>query len=109
MSDDDGVALREFILVQLKAVEQRFADWIRYSEDRLARTERDLERRLESMNRFRDDLTEQAGTFITREAYELRHDALDRRIATLESTWAKIGGGLAVLVVVLELVLRLWK
>jgi len=117
MTDDDRVTLREFMLVQLEAVEERFAQFIRYSEDRLSRTEKDLERRLEGMNEFRAQLEKQTRNFVTREYYETKHELIERRITELEKlrnvregqltmvvAMAGIGGALLV-----QVIHWLWK
>ncbi len=45
---------------------------------------KDLDRRLEAMNEFRAQLTKQAESFLTIAAYEIKHDALMRRVDALE-------------------------
>ena len=49
---------------------------------RLAKIEQD--KRLDSMNEFRDTLRDQAATFLTRENYEARHSELASRIEAAE-------------------------
>jgi len=57
-----------------------------YFESRLRDSERavelawnQLEKRLEAMNAFRNQLKEQAGTFLTKEAYDLKHALISKQ------------------------------
>lgn len=77
-----------------------------------------LEKRLEGMNEFREQLTEQTRTFLSRNEYEGKHEALIGRIAVLErqseraagsiATWRFLagGGGLLGLVSIVLWILR---
>ena len=52
----------------------------------------ELERRLASMNEFREQLNRQAGTFLTRERSEIEHKLLTDKISTLELWKANLEG-----------------
>ena len=47
-----------------------------------------IEKRLDSMNEFREQLRDQAGTFITRSEYEIAHKSLSDKIDGLSTTAA---------------------
>lgn len=55
---------------------------------------KDMERRLEGMNEFREQLTKQATTFLNREVYETNHKELCNKLEELKEevrrrpTWA---------------------
>jgi len=53
-------------------------------EKRSEAARREMERRLETMNEFREQLNKQAATFITRDIYESRHQTLCDHIHNLE-------------------------
>ena len=50
----------------------------------VAKAEASMERRLESMNEFRQSLRDQSGTFITRDVSEARHAAILDRIEQVD-------------------------
>ncbi len=65
------------------------------------KAEQATEYRLESMNEFRDQLRDQASTFVTREYIdeqmrikEIAHSAISDRIGRTEQTLSRIIGGL---------------
>ena len=57
-------------------------------EKRSEAARREMERRLETMNEFREQLNKQAATFITRDMYDSRHDAVCAKINALEKAQA---------------------
>jgi hypothetical protein len=61
-----------------------------YLESRLRDSERavelawnQLEKRLEAMNAFRNQLKDQAGTFLTKESYDLKHALIQKQVDDL--------------------------
>lgn len=62
-----------------------------------------LERRLEGLNEFRRQLTDQNASFLTKAEYDAKHEALIGRVSTLEraaernagaiATWRFLAGG----------------
>jgi hypothetical protein len=77
----DGISLKEY-------VDLRFTE----NQRALEKAERDLSKRLEGMNEFRDALKDQAGTFVTREAMEIKLDGLEKDMADLKLTRAHAQG-----------------
>ncbi len=82
------VTLREYLEARLEATEDALA---------LARVE--LERRLASMNEFRDQLREQAAHFVTREALEAQIRVLEARMEL--ATKGKVSWSVATIVIIL--------
>lgn len=64
-----------------------------------------LEKRLEHMNEFRSQLSEQSITFMTKDIYEARHKELTSKIESIEKI-VYIGMGMCA---VIELMLRFIK
>ena len=80
MSERDEVTLRELLEARLEATEKALG---------LARVE--LERRLEGMNEFREQLRDQAARFITRDEFDMRMDAMvARREAGIHALEVKV-------------------
>ena len=74
----------------------------------LARSE--LERRLEGMNEFRDQLRSQAGTFVTREVADTRYGIIDKRVKTLEEKRSNLEGrmwAIPVAIVIVQILLMI--
>lgn len=83
------VSLKEYF-------DRRFTD----AETALDKASVAVDRRLEGMNEFREQLTNQATTFLPRNEYQVQHDALIDRVALLESWRNKTLGGVAVLMLI---------
>jgi hypothetical protein len=105
MSDKECVELRDYIEVQIKALKEA---------TNLARE--NMERRLEGMNEFRHQLNSQAATFITREAFEARHNLLQIQVdelrafkATSEGKASQISVLIATGIGLAGVVLALWQ
>ena len=54
-----------------------------------------LDKRLEGMNEFRAQLTEQGRDFVTRTEYDAKHDALLNRLLVLERNAERTAGAIA--------------
>lgn len=109
MNEDDRVSLREFILVQLRAVEARFAQYVEHNSEQLRRTEMELNRRLEGMNEFREENRQLTNKFVIKEQYETRHEDLIRRISELEKNKNVREGQLALILVLITIVIAIIK
>ena len=69
---------------------------------------RELDRRLEGMNEFREQLKNQAATFIIRESYEISYKGLERRLRVLETKKSNLEGRLWIIptiIVIIQIVL----
>lgn len=64
----ESIAVREYVDLRFAELERR----IDLGGD-------DMERRLGEMNKFREQLREQAGSFLTTDKYEVRHENLTER------------------------------
>jgi uncharacterized protein YceH (UPF0502 family) len=119
----DFVTLKTYIDTKFgdadKRYEQRFSDSgtavnaaLMAAEKAVAKAETAADKRFESVNEFRETLSDQQRTFIPRTEAEMRMAALESRLATLDSRiterrgqvigadrmWGYIVGGIGVLV-----------
>jgi hypothetical protein len=65
--------------------------------------------RLENMNEFRRQIEESEKQYLCRDVYDKYHDMLLARVEKLERSQWMIAGGLAVIVVLVEVLLRFGK
>ena len=75
----------------------------------LARGE--LDRRLEGMNEFREQLRNQAQTFVTREYSEVRNQNIEDRVRSLENKKSNLEGRMWILptiIVIIQIVLTVF-
>ena len=56
----------------------------KHHREALSLARHEMERRLESMNEFRDQLEKQAGTFATKTEENLKHSTLEDRVRAVE-------------------------
>jgi hypothetical protein len=93
MSERECVELRDYIEVQLKALKEA---------TNLARE--NMERRLEGMNEFRNQLNSQANTFMTRDAFEARHLLIQTQVDDLRAFKATSEGKASQLSVIISFI-----
>lgn len=85
----DTTALRERVTT-LEVRQQGIRDSIELSS-------KDLERRLSDMNRFREQILEERGLFVTVKEYDVQYEALRSRIEELELSKSNLDGRLWVI------------
>jgi hypothetical protein len=92
MAEEPQITLEKFIDVRVKGLKE-------YTDTRFEAIEKHREAafeannvRLESMNKFRNDLERQAATFVTRLEMEAKQDAFNTRVSILEGTQNVLAG-----------------
>jgi Rad3-related DNA helicase len=98
-----SVDIRLFIKDEVKHLEDKIKLNTEGTERALEIATKEMERRLEGMNEFREQLEKQTRTFLTKEEYELKHQLMQQKLNII-SKIVYIGIGV---VIVLELVLKL--
>lgn len=84
---------KEAVATALAAAEKAVAAALAAAEKAVAKAEIATEKRFEATNEFREQLSDQAATFISRIEFDAKHGALDDRIATLSAVVdAKLAG-----------------
>ena len=92
----DSVPLKEHIESRLGALEKATS---------LAAN--NMERRLESMNEFRQQLREQAATFVSKTEYDSKHQLLIDKISDLRESRAELAGKASQKSVVITLIVAI--
>ena len=123
VADDYNVSLREHLEFRITTLEEKMRIQIDASERALELAKEIADQQREASNYGRDQLREQAATFIGREPFEMRSAGLDRRLDSLmdrcmalEKANANIEGriwmlvaGLGLFFTALQIVIRLVK
>jgi hypothetical protein len=68
-----------------EAQERAVADALAEKDKRDSERAASMEKRLDGMNEFRQTLSDQSKTFLTRDSYDLAHGALESRVGTIEN------------------------
>ena len=96
---------------QLHALEEQVAQLAEkvenhclYSDKSIEKAEASVNKRLESMNEFREQLREQSKTFLTLDVYNANHRLLESKIESLQRFMYIITGGLVVLQVLIGVI-----
>jgi len=83
---------------------------------KIQKTDTDLERRLEEMNNFRDQINRERTEYLRREMYDREHASLAERVKNLEIVRGEQAGRTAayasmvgVVVIMAQVVLHFWK
>lgn len=94
----DDVRILEERVVQLA---EHIESHILYSEKAVDKAEESMCKRLEGMNEIRSQLSDQAKTFLTQEAYNAGHRLLEVKVETLQKFMYIITGALLVIQVLI--------
>lgn len=93
------------------------ADLHKLSEEALIIARKDIERRLDDMNKFREQIAQERGEFLRRDFYDEQHtslrDSMDTRLKLLEQSKSNLegrmwmmGAGISAVVVVVNLIMK---
>jgi uncharacterized protein YydD (DUF2326 family) len=90
--------------------------WQRSSEEKIFLVQQDLSRRLEDMNQFRRQITEERADFLRHEVYDREMGPLQERVKRLEISQGEQSGKAAayasvigIVVVAIQVALHFWK
>lgn len=97
----------ERILARLAVMETRFNDYVAYQEHQKAIQRGELDRRLEEMNKFREQINQERGDFATREQMDEKFNFINGRISSLELTSSNLQGKLYVVGAIISVVVSL--
>jgi len=90
--DKQDVSLKEYFESQINNIEKRFMSEVGDIEKNTALARVQMEKRLEGMNEFRDQLKDQAGTFIPRSEVEQRFSDIYSCVKRMETAVATVNG-----------------
>jgi hypothetical protein len=105
----DDISLRHYIETRMNEYREAHSREHALESQSLKLARDNLEYRLEQMNRFREQVTSERGSLVSKETYENRHEMLALRIEAVEksiATLAGVGATVALVLVVIEFVLR---
>jgi hypothetical protein len=114
-------SLKEYFSSEIKGLETRMDDKFDSVTQVTENSRAAMEKRLEGMNEFRDQLKDQATKFVTRDELNIQLKAIGDKVQTLldskseqvgatkqiSLTWTQLTGGVLVLVAVLTLIFKL--
>jgi uncharacterized protein YydD (DUF2326 family) len=90
--------------------------WQKASDEKVLLVQQDLVRRLEDMNQFRRQITEERSDFMRREVYDREMGPLQDRVKRLEIAAGEAAGKTAayasiatIIIVAIEVALHFWK
>ena len=89
MTTSDEIPLREYIEQRLVYMERRLDDYMAGHRREQDNTLAAMEKRLEGMNEFRQQINDSQVRFVTRPEWETAHRDLGTRLTTFEATVSK--------------------
>ena len=94
MTDDNGdkVNFKQYFDLAIKAQSDKTDAIIKGQQLALELAKQNMDYRLEEMNNFRRDMQKMENSFLTREAYEGKHEALVKEIDSLKLSRAELQG-----------------
>ncbi len=102
-----NVNIRDFVHSEVNHLEEKMIITNAKNDEALKSAKGEMERRLEGMNEFREQLDRQATTFISRSEYDVKHENIVQKIDSI-SKMVYIGVGILVVVqVVIGIVIDL--
>ena len=105
-------AVNELLNAKIEANDRNNSTRLAGMDIALEEKEKVLNHRLSELNELRRDVIEDRDTFIKKDTYETKMESVDKmenRITVLETRLITVGGGIALFVVLLQLILHYWK
>ena len=102
-----NIPIRDYVDSQIKWLDTIFRMQIETITKNTALASLQIDKRLESMNEFRDTLRDQAGRLATRSELETSNQALNERIKLLELSKANTDGKTLVICTLISFVISL--
>jgi len=102
-----NIPIRDYVDSQIKWLDTIFRMQIETITKNTALASLQIDKRLESMNEFRDTLRDQAGRLATRSELETSNQALNERIKLLELSKANTDGKTLVICTLISFVMSL--
>ena len=102
-----NIPIRDYVDTQIKWLDTIFRMQIETITKNTALASLQIDKRLESMNEFRDTLRDQAGRLATRSELETSNQALNERIKMLELSKANTDGKTLVICTLISFVMSL--
>ena len=102
-----NIPIRDYVDTQIKWLDTIFRMQIETITKNTALASSQIDRRLESMNEFRDTLRDQAGRLATRSEMETSNQALNERIKSRELSKANTDGKTLVICTLISFVMSL--
>lgn len=84
MKDERDISFRDYVDVRFADQEQAVQAALAAAEKAVVKAELAADKRFESVNEFRGQLTDQANTFISRLEYNANQKAIEQKIETLQ-------------------------
>lgn len=86
------ISLKEFFLTLLEERKQQFNNRFEAMDKAVSTATSSLDKRLDTMNEFRNTLKDQNATFLTKTEYDNRHTELSKQIEDLKLSRAEMAG-----------------
>lgn len=102
MNSDTSVSLREYI-------ERIVREHERSTQQALEVAAKEYERRLDALNHEYSRIREIQVSCVSREVYDMRHDELERRLASIEKLVYVGVGGVVLLGTMIQVALHFWR
>lgn len=78
-------SLKEHFESRLDSLEKRLQERADAQDRAITKSETQMEKRFDAVNEFRGQLNDQVKTFLTRETYEVAHEALDGKVDIIQN------------------------
>ncbi len=113
--------LKEHMAREIDHVKELNHQGLESAREAVDKAEANIERRLQALNELRSVVTDQQGTFVTRNAWELLNTATSEKLSALSSRldktegrgtglnagWGYLVGAIGIVAIVIEVILRL--
>jgi hypothetical protein len=82
----------KYLEERIEGLDRRLVDWIEESRRTLDKADIEMNRRLESMNQFRDQISRERANYIDRDHWENRNRVVDNALRSLEEFQSNLKG-----------------
>jgi hypothetical protein len=113
MSDSEFInyiTLKEHFDVILRERDLRYKERWDATETAIVKSEQAIEKRFESVNEFRAQLSDQTITFLTRKEYDLNHKLVENQVSNIQKlVWVGLGVFIVLQIILGAIVLHYLK
>jgi len=88
----DKINLKEYFDLAIKAQDEKTTAILKGQQIALELAKKNMDYRLEEMNNFRKDMQRMETSFLTREAFEIKHELMQKQVDELRLSRAELQG-----------------
>lgn len=109
----DAIPLREYVDLIVKHEKELRQEWTKMNQQMVTEAKEFVNDKLQKMNEVREQILAERGLYVTKLAYDAKHESLETRVRVLENAGSNLQGRVAVIVgvigIAVVMIAHFWK